>query len=69
MFSDSAQAFHCFLRLSRSIEHPLIRPFGHLLPEGEAKNSRRFFHAEKIILVNEINSLKTLARLGEGGPR
>ena len=28
-----------------------------------------FLHAKKIEFINEINSLKTLAQLGEGGPR
>ena len=28
----------------------------------------RFFHARWLIFINEINSLKTLAQLGEGGP-
>ena len=51
-----------------SLEQPLIRPFGHLLPDGEGKELTYSFFQKKIELTNEIKSLKTLARLGEGGP-
>jgi hypothetical protein len=34
----------------------------------KAKNSWRFFHAKEINFVNEINSLKTLARFETEGP-
>jgi hypothetical protein len=36
-------------------------------PKEKAKNLWRYFHAKKINLVNEINSLKTLAHFGRGG--
>ena len=48
---------------------PLIRPGGQLLPKGEAKNLCLFVFFSQYIFINEINTLKTLAQLGEGGPR
>ncbi len=47
------------MRDLQELPHPA---FSHLLPEGEDKESNRFFSLQTIKFINEINGSKTLAQ-------
>ncbi len=49
------------------LKPPLIRPSASFSPKEKAK-TKGLLHAKTIKFANEINALKTLAQLGEGGP-